>query len=97
MTQKLAKQDIEILKMLQKDASLSTAAIAERINISQSPCWRRIQRLVREGKLTNEEVSILYVSRSPGGSKVQRLRLDDEGDFMDDWPGGFFPERLREL
>ena len=49
MTIKLAKQDVEILKLLQKDASISTAAIAERINISQSPCWRRINRLEQEG------------------------------------------------
>ena len=25
------------------------------------------------------------------------LHLDEEGDFIDEWPGGFFPERLREL
>lgn len=58
MTQKLAKQDIEILKMLQKDASISTAAIAERINISQSPCWRRINRLEQEG-LIKQRVALL--------------------------------------
>ena len=58
MTQKLAKQDIEILKLLQKDASISTAAIAERINISQSPCWRRINRLEQEGVI-KERVALL--------------------------------------
>lgn len=46
---KLEKQDIQILKLLQRDATLSTAAIAERINVSQSPCWRRINRLEQEG------------------------------------------------
>jgi Lrp/AsnC family transcriptional regulator len=54
LTQKLVKQDIEILKLLQKDASLSTAAIAERINISQSPCWRRINRLEQEGVIKHK-------------------------------------------
>jgi len=54
----LAKQDIEILKVLQKDASISTAAIAERINISQSPCWRRINRLEQEG-IIKEKVVLL--------------------------------------
>jgi len=57
----------------------------------------RMQRLVREGQLTPDDVSILYVSRGQNGSRVERLRLDEDGDFMDDWPGGFFPERLREL
>jgi Lrp/AsnC family transcriptional regulator len=45
----LSRQDVQILKMLQSDATVSSAAIAERINISQSPCWRRIQRLEQEG------------------------------------------------
>lgn len=58
MTQKLAKQDIEILKLLQKDAGLSTGAIAERINISQSPCWRRINRLEQEG-IIKHKVAVL--------------------------------------
>ncbi len=49
MVVKLEKQDIQILKLLQRDATLSTAAIAERINVSQSPCWRRINRLEQEG------------------------------------------------
>ena len=46
---KLAKQDVQILKLLQRDATVSTASIAEQINVSQSPCWRRINRLEREG------------------------------------------------
>lgn len=58
LTQKLGKQDVEILKLLQKDASISTATIAERINISQSPCWRRINRLEQEG-IIRERVALL--------------------------------------
>lgn len=57
----------------------------------------RLQRRVREKILSPNEISIVYVSRGPNGATVQPLRLDDEGDFMDDFPGGFFPERLREL
>lgn len=49
MTLELSKQDVAILNLLQKDAAMSTANIAERINISQSPCWRRINRLEQEG------------------------------------------------
>ncbi len=58
MTPKLAKQDIEILKLLQADATISTAAIAEHINLSQSPCWRRINRLEQEG-LIRRRVALL--------------------------------------
>jgi Lrp/AsnC family transcriptional regulator len=41
--------DLKILALLQQDASISTASLAERVGISQSPCWRRIQRLREEG------------------------------------------------
>ena len=57
----------------------------------------RLQRLVRKHRLKPEDVSVIYVSRSPEGAKAQRLHLDEEGDFIDEWPNGFFPERLREL
>ena len=58
MSFKLDQQDIAILKLLQADASLSSAAIAERLNMSQSPCWRRINRLQQEG-LIRQEVALL--------------------------------------
>ena len=57
----------------------------------------RLQRLVYEKKIKPDDVSVIYVSRGPEGAEVQRLRLDEEGDFIDEWPNGFFPERLREL
>ncbi len=57
----------------------------------------RLQRLIRKQHLKPEDVSVIYVSRGPEGAKAERLRLDEEGDFIDDWPGGFFLERLREL
>lgn len=41
--------DLKILDLLQSDASLSTAELAERAGLSASPCWRRIQRLRDEG------------------------------------------------
>ena len=62
MTPKLARQDIEILKLLQADATVSTAAIAEHINVSQSPAWRRINRLEQEG-LIRRRVALLDRAR----------------------------------
>lgn len=44
--------DIKILNLLQRDASLSTAEVADRVGLSQSPCWRRIQKLREEGYIT---------------------------------------------
>ena len=57
----------------------------------------RLQRLVRKKQIRPEDVSVIYVSRGPEGANAERLRLDEDGDFIDDWPNGFFPERLREL
>jgi len=57
----------------------------------------RMQRLVRKNQIKPEDVSVIYVSRGPEGATAERLRLDEEGYFIDDWPGGFFSERLREL
>ena len=49
MSINLDAYDKRILELLQEDASLATAEIAERVGLSQSPCWRRIQRLKEEG------------------------------------------------
>lgn len=46
---KLDKIDQKILQLLQSDASLSAAEIAQQVNLSQPPCWRRIKRLEDEG------------------------------------------------
>ncbi|HCL4227787.1 TPA: winged helix-turn-helix transcriptional regulator, partial [Pseudomonas aeruginosa] len=50
--------DQRILALLQEESSLSTADIAERIGLSQSPCWRRIQRLKEEGVI-RKQVTLL--------------------------------------
>jgi len=39
----------KILRELQRDASLTTAELAERVGLSATPCWRRINRLEQEG------------------------------------------------
>jgi Lrp/AsnC family transcriptional regulator len=41
--------DAQILSLMQADATLSVADIAERVHLSSTPCWRRIQKLEREG------------------------------------------------
>jgi len=46
---KLDKQDIAILKALQQDASVSSTELAERVGLSQSPCWRRVNQLEEAG------------------------------------------------
>lgn len=49
MPEPLDSFERKILMLLQEDASRSTAEIAERVGLSTSPCWRRIDRLERDG------------------------------------------------
>eukprot|EP01031_Cornospumella_fuschlensis_P010508 gene10508-12876_t len=44
----------KILRELQRDASLTTAELAERVGLSTTPCWRRIQRLKSCGVITRQ-------------------------------------------
>src|SRR3979411_3100874 len=37
--------DRKILMVLQEDASLSVAEIGDRVGLSSTPCWKRLQRL----------------------------------------------------
>lgn len=41
--------DKKILDILQNDAGLTVAEIGRRVGLSQTPCWKRIQRLEAEG------------------------------------------------
>lgn len=44
--------DRKILDILQADATVPIAAIAEAIGMSTAPCWRRIRRLEDDGVIT---------------------------------------------
>lgn len=57
----------------------------------------RLLRRVREGKLKPEDLCVLYVEPLKGqGSRVTQLSIDEDGDFVDPWPHGFFEEAYRE-
>ena len=60
--------DIKILDIMQRDASLSTGELAERVGLSQSPCWRRIQRLREEGYI---KAVVAVVDHEKLGFKMQ--------------------------
>lgn len=53
MQTELDQTDLRILSWLQRDASASVVEIAEQVGLSQSPCWRRIQRLEQAGYITD--------------------------------------------
>jgi Lrp/AsnC family transcriptional regulator len=58
MTIELTSQDIKILELMQQDCDRSSSEVAERLNMSQSPAWRRINRLEQQGVI-EKKVAIL--------------------------------------
>ena len=59
--------DRKILTVLQDDASLSVAEIGDRVGLSSTPCWKRIQRMEAEGIiLGNPTVSCWSNPGQPG-------------------------------
>lgn len=57
----------------------------------------RLQKHVRKGNLFRDELTVVFTEPTSHGTILHHLRLDEDGDFIDDWPGGFFNERLREF
>lgn len=68
MSQNLDAIDARILSLIQEDAALSVAEIADRVGLSSSPCWRRIKRMEETGIITRR-VTLL---------DTQKLGLDFE-------------------
>ena len=50
--------DLKILSIIQEDVTPSLADIASRVGLSQTPCWKRIQRLEEKGVIS-KRVAIL--------------------------------------
>ena len=54
----LDNQDKQLLRLLQGDASLSVGDLAERVALSKSACWRRLQKL-EEACVIRQRVTLL--------------------------------------
>ncbi len=79
MPESLDRYEKRILEILQEDASLSVAAIGEKIGLSSSPCWRRIDRLEREGFIKRK---VALVDRKKIGLNAQifaQIKLNAHG------------------
>lgn len=74
--------DRKILAILQEDASLPIAEVAARVNLSQTPCWRRIQRLEAAGVI-QRRVAILDPDKI--GIGIHVLVAVETNDHSHDW------------
>ena len=76
--------DARILDILQQDAGLSVAEVADRVGLSASPCWRRIKRMEDMGLIRSR---VALVDRRMGHRLQRRKQRADglvaaAGDFM---------------
>lgn len=71
MAEKLSfdRIDLRILSLLQEDASLSLAEVAERVGLSTTPCWRRVQAL-QEAGVIRKRVALLDPEKVGAGVTV---------------------------
>ncbi len=71
--------DRRILSALQQDASISNAELASRVGLSASPCWRRVQRLERDGVI-RARVALLDAAKLGLGITVfESVKLSSHG------------------
>lgn len=75
--------DLRILDQLQRDASLSNQALAERVHVSPPTCLRRIKRLQDAG-LIERQIAVLSIEKlaatlGHGLTAITEITLDQQG------------------
>src|SRR6266849_6181493 len=74
--------DRKILTVLQEDVSLSVAEIGNRVGLSSTPCWKRIQKLEAEGIIQKR---VALVDQDKLGLGVTVFVSIETGDHSQDW------------
>ena len=74
--------DKKILTVLQEDASLSVAEIGQRVGLSSTPCWKRIQRLESDGVIQKR---VALVDQDKIGLGVTVFVSIETGDHSEAW------------
>ena len=78
--------DMKILRLLQEDASLTVADVAGHVNLSQTPCWRRIQRLEASGVI---ERRVALLNPAAVGIDITVFVAIEGGDHSSAWLSRF--------
>ena len=78
--------DRKILGVLQQDASLSVAEVGNRVGLSSTPCWKRIQKLEAEGVIQKR---VAVVDPDKVGLGITVFVAIETGDHSEDWLGRF--------
>jgi len=80
------RTDYKILAILQEDASLPVAEVAARVNLSQTPCWRRIQKMEAQGII---EKRVALVDPVAVGLGITVFVEIETADHSPEWLKGF--------
>ena len=80
------KIDRKLLALLQADSTQSIAAMAEQVGLSQTPCWKRIQRLEADG-IIMRRVALLSADKLGLGLTV--FVSIEAGDHSPGWLDAF--------
>jgi Lrp/AsnC family transcriptional regulator len=78
--------DRKILAVVQEDASLSVAEIGQRVGLSSTPCWKRLQRLEADGVITRR---VALIEPEKIGLGVTVFVSIETGDHSQDWLSKF--------
>lgn len=78
--------DKKILATLQEDASLSVAEIGQRVGLSSTPCWKRIQKLEADGVITKR---VALVDQVKIGLGISVFVSVETGDHSQEWLSRF--------
>jgi len=68
--------DIKILRILQTEARLTNAELAERIGLSATPCLRRVRRLEEEGVIVGYRAELDRTKIGLGLSVLVDVKVD---------------------
>jgi Lrp/AsnC family transcriptional regulator len=74
--------DRKILMVLQEDASLSVAEIGDRVGLSSTPCWKRIQRLEADGVILRR---VALVDQNKIGLGISVFVSVESADHSEAW------------
>jgi Lrp/AsnC family transcriptional regulator len=74
--------DRKILAVVQQDASLSVAEIGQRVGLSSTPCWKRLQRLEADGVILRR---VALIEPEKIGLGVTVFVSIETGDHSNEW------------
>jgi Lrp/AsnC family transcriptional regulator len=76
-TREVDQSDRKIIAVLQADATLSIQQVSERVGLSHTPCWRRIQRLEEQGVIKGRVALVEPKALGLGLSVFVAISTDD--------------------